>query len=177
MASLETVSATGEISSHLEKLLKDISSELSPEELKHAVSLIKSNFKGKFEDQEEQDLYSCLSLFANQGLVSEDNLTLLEFLTPKISKKEKIHEKVQGFKTIRQRGTKTKEELTGRVDDLEKVMTKLTTGSSSVVNLYGSSGVGKTTLAIEILSKWPTSNSAARGASRWFVRFTNFFAK
>ena len=156
MASLETVSATGEISSNFDKLLKDVSSELSPEELKRAVSSIKSNFKGKFEDQQEQDLYSCLHLFANQGLVSEDNLTLLErFLTPKTSKKERIQEKIQGFKTIRQRETKTKEELTGRVHDLQKVITKLTTGSSSIVSLYGSSGVGKTTLAIETLSKWP----------------------
>ncbi len=157
MASLETVSATGEISPDFDKLLKDVSSELSPEELENAVSSIKRNFKGKFEDQEEQDLYSCLHLFANQGLVSEDNLTLLErFVTPKTSKKESIKEKIQGFKLIRQReAVKTKKFLTGRVHDLEKVMTKLTTGSSSVVNLYGSSGVGKTTLAIETLSKWP----------------------
>ncbi|XP_078383042.1 uncharacterized protein LOC144665649 isoform X2 [Oculina patagonica] len=157
MASLETVSATAEISPHFDKLLKEVSSELSPEELKHAVSSIKSVFKGKFEDQQERDLYSCLHLFANQGVVSEDNLTLLErFVTPKTSKKESIQEKIQGFKTIRQQeAVKTKEDLTGRVHDLEKVMTRLTTGSSSVVNLYGSSGVGKTTLAIETLSKWP----------------------
>ncbi|KAL9961841.1 hypothetical protein ACROYT_G030868 [Oculina patagonica] len=157
MASLETVSATGEISPHFDKLLKEVSSELSPEELKRAVSSIKGVFKGKFEDQQERDLYSCLHLFANQGLVSEDNLTLLErFVTPKTSKRERIQEKIQGFKTIRQRETvKPKEDLTGRVHDLEKVMTRLTTGSSSVVNLYGSSGVGKTTLAIETLSKWP----------------------
>ena len=156
MASLETVSLTGDISPHFDKLLKDVSSELSPEELVQAVSSIKGNFKGKFEDQQEQDLYSCLHLFANQGLVSEDNLTLLErFVTPKTSKKERIQEKIQIFKSLRQRETKTKEELTGRDNDLKQVMTKLKTGSSSVVNLYGSSGVGKTTLAIETLSKWP----------------------
>ena len=156
MASLETVSATEEISSTFDKLLKDVSSELSPEELRQAVSSIKSNFKGKFEDQQEQDLYPCLRLFANQGLVSEDNLTLLErFVTPKTSKKETIQEKIQGFKTVRQRETKTKEELTGRDNDLKQVMTKLTTGNSSVVNLNGSSGVGKTLLAIETFSKWP----------------------
>ena len=156
MASLETVSATGEISPHFDKLLRDVSSELSPEELRHAVSSIKCNFKGKFEDQKEQDLYSCLHLFANQGLVSEDNLTLLESFvnTPRTSKKKSIQEKIQGFKSNRLQEVKTREELTGRGDDLENVMTKLTTGSSSVVNLYGSSGVGKTTLAIETLSKW-----------------------
>ncbi|XP_020602576.1 uncharacterized protein LOC110041607 isoform X2 [Orbicella faveolata] len=155
MASLETVSATGEVSSHFDELLRDISSELSPEELEHAVSLIKSNFKGIFENQEKQDLYSCLCLFANQGLVSGDNLTLLKFLTSKTSKNERIQEKIQGFKAIRQREKEKKDELTGRFNDLKQVMAKLTTGSSSVVNLYGSSGVGKTTLAKETLSKWP----------------------
>ena len=156
MASLETVSTTGvEISSNLDKLFTDVSSELSPGELKEAVSLIKSNFKGKFEDQEDQNLYICLRLFAEQGLVSENKLTLLEFLTPKATKKERIQEKIQRFKSIHQRATKTEEELTGRVNDLEKIMTKLTTGSSTVVNLYGSSGVGKTTLAIETFAKWP----------------------
>ncbi len=160
MASLETISVAREISPHFDQLLKEVSSELSPEEQKHAVSSIQSIFKGKFEDQQERDLYSCLHLFANQGLVSEDNLTLLErFVTPKTSKKESVQEKIQDFKSIRQlEAVKTKEDLTGRVHDLEKVMTMLitTTGSSpSVVNLYGSRGVGKTTLAIETLSKWP----------------------
>ena len=152
MASLETVSATDEISSNLDKLFKDVSRELSPDDVKKAVSLIKCNFKGKFQDQEEQNLYSCLCLLANQGLVSENKLTLLEFLSPKTSKKERIQEKIQRFKSTCQR--ETKEELTGRVNDLKKVMTKLTTGNSRVVNLYGSSGVGKTTLAMETLSKW-----------------------
>ena len=153
MASLETVSATGEISSNLDKLFKEVSSELSRDDVKKAVSLIKCNFEGKFEDQEEQNLYSCLCLLANQGLVSENKLTLLEFLTPKTSTKERIQEKIQRFKSICQQ--ETKEELTGRVNDLKKVMTKLTTGNSRVVNLYGSSGVGKTTLAMETLSQWP----------------------
>ena len=155
MASLETVSATGEVSSHFDQLLRDISSELSPEELKNAVSLIKRNFKGMFEDQEEQDLHSCLRLFAVQGLVSEDNLTLLLFLTSKTSKNERIQRKVHDFKDVRQRETEKKDELSGRVNDLKQVMIKLSTGSSSVVNLNGSSGVGKTVLATETLSKWP----------------------
>lgn len=135
MASLETVSATEEVSSHFEQLLRDVSSELSPEELKNALSLFTRNFKGIFEDQEEQDLYSSLRLFADQGLVSEDNLTLLLFLTSNTSKYERIQQKIQGFKEVRQRETGKKDELSGRVNDLKQVMTKLTTGSSSVVNL------------------------------------------
>ena len=155
MASLETSSATGDISPHFDKLLREISSELSPEELKHAVSSIKSNFKGEFEDQQEHDLYSCLHLFANQGLLSEDNLTLLESFvnTPRTSKKKSIQEKIQGFKSLCLQEVKTREELAGRGHDLEKVMTMLTAGS--VVNLNGSAGVGKTTVAVKTLSKWP----------------------
>ena len=158
MASLEA----GEISPRFDKLLKDVVGDLSPEELKYAVSSIKTNFeKGKFADKGDQDLYSCLHLFANQGLVSEDNLTLLEkfVVTPQTSKKEGIEAKIRGFKAIRLQENEeptaaTRKELTGRHTDLENVMSKLTTGGSSVLNLYGSSGVGKTRLATEVVSQW-----------------------
>ena len=153
---------TGEISLRFDKLLKDVVDDLSPEELKYAVSSIKTNFeKGKFADKGDQDLYSCLHLFANQGLVSEDNLTLLEkfVVTPKTSKKEGIEAKIRGFKAIRLQEIEeptaaTRKELTGRHSDLENVVSKLTTGGSSVLNLYGSSGVGKTRLATEVVSQW-----------------------
>ena len=162
MASLETPLRTGEISPRFDKLLKDVVDDLSPEELKYAVSSIKTNFeKGKFADKGDQDLYSCLHLFANQGLVSEDNLTLLEkfVVTPQTSKKEGIEAKIRGFKAIRLQEIEeptaaTRKELTGRHSDLENVMSKLTTGGSSVLNLYGSSGVGKTRLATEVVSQW-----------------------
>ena len=159
MASVETISASGEISPRLQKLLRGVSDELSPEELRHAVSSIKTNFRGKFEDQGEQDLYSCLQLFAKQGLVSEDNLTLLEgFLSPKTSKKKSLKEKIQQFKENRQQEVspgKGESGLTGRERDLKEVMAMFTTGSSCVVNLHGISGVGKTKLAMETISKWP----------------------
>ena len=162
MASLEAPLWMGEISPRFGKLLKDVVDDLSPEELKYAVSSIKTNFeKGKFADKGDQDLYSCLHLFANQGLVSEDNLTLLEkfVVTPQTSKKEGIEAKIRGFKAIRLQEIEeptaaTREELTGRHSDLENVVSKLTTGGSSVLNLYGSSGVGKTRLATEVLSQW-----------------------
>ena len=162
MASLEAPLWTGEISPRFDKLLKDVVDDLSPEELKYAVSSIKTNFeKGKFADKGDQDLYSCLHLFANQGLVSEDNLTLLEkfVVTPQTSKKEGIEAKIRGFKAIRLQEIEeptaaTRKELTGRHSDLENVMSKLKTGGSSVLNLYGSSGVGKTRLATEVVSQW-----------------------
>ena len=163
MASLEAPLWMGEISPRFDKLLKDVVDDLSQEELKYAVSSIKTNFEtGKFADKGDQDLYSCLHLFANQGLVSEDNLTLLEkfVVTPQTSKKEGIEAKIRGFKATRLQEIEeptaaTRKELTGRHSDLVNVMSKLrTTGGSSVLNLYGSSGVGKTRLATEVLSQW-----------------------
>ena len=156
MASITTASGTRLISPRFEKLLKDVAAELSQEELKHTVTSIKSNFQGKFNAQGEQDLYSCLYLFANQGLLSGDNLTLLErfIVTPKTSTKEGIVTKIQSFKETRSLEQTKRKELAGRKSDLTHIMTKLTSGQSSVLNLYGSTGVGKTRLATEALSQW-----------------------
>ena len=176
MASVETISAAGDISPCFQTFLRGVSDELSPEELRHAVSSIKTNFRGKFEDQGEQDLYSCLQLFAKQGHASEDNLTLLEgFLSPKASNKESLKEKNQQFKENRQREVSPgKEEsgLTDRERDLEKVMAVLITGSSRVVNLHGISGVGKTKLAIEFVSKWSGRTRNERRSFSCFKRFS-----
>ena len=156
MALTGIISASQEISPRFEKLLKDVTAELSPEELKHAVSSIKTNFEGKFNAKDDQDLYSCLHLFANQGVVSEDNLTLLEkfVVTPHTSNKATIEDKIHNFKATRPFQEPRKEELTGRNRDLTNVISMLTTDRSSVLNLFGSSGVGKTRLATEAFSQW-----------------------
>ncbi|XP_067018284.1 uncharacterized protein [Acropora muricata] len=156
MASVGVNSASQEISPSFEKLLRDVTANLSPEELRHAVSSIKTNFEGKFNAKDDQDLYSCLHLFANQGVVSEDNLTLLEkfVVTPHTSNKAMIEAKIHNFKATRPFQEPRKEELTGRNRDLTDVMSMLTTDPSSVLNLYGSSGVGKTRLATEAFYQW-----------------------
>ena len=160
----------------LQTFFRGVSDQLSPEEIRHAVWSIKNNFRGKFEDQGEQDLYSCLQLFAKQGLASEDNLTLLEgFLSPKASNKESLKEKNQQFKENRQQEVSPgKEEsgLTGRERDLEKVMAMLITGSSRVVNLHGISGVFKTKLAIETILKWSGKTRNERRSFSCFKRFS-----
>ena len=53
-----------------------------------------------------------------------------------------------------QQNNKAIEELKGRGKDLNDVMAKLR-GNKPILNLYGSSGVGKTTLGKEICLKWP----------------------
>ena len=165
MASLETmseeVSAYKEkISPHLDELLRDVTEELSAEEITSVVASIKNTFEGNFEVQKEHDLYSCLQLFTRQGFLSDQNLTLLErFVACKSSKKEDIKQRIEKFKLSRQVEVTPRQELKGREADLQAIMAKLA-GEPAIVNLYGSGGLGKTTLAKEICLKWPGKSVA-----------------
>ena len=165
MASLETMgegfSADKEkISPHLDKLLRTVTEELSAEEIASVVGSIKNTFEGNFEVQKEQDLYSYLQLFTRQGILSDQNVTLLErFVACKSSKKEDIKQKIEEFKLSRQLEITPRQELKGRETDLQAVMAKLA-GESPIVNLYGSGGLGKTTLGKEIRLKWPGKSMA-----------------
>jgi len=104
MASIKsTDSAMQNIAPHLDELLRRVTEDLEKEELETLVTSIKTTFKGTFELQHDEDLYSCLLLLANQGLLSNENLTLLEsFVAPKSSKKEGIKERIESFKRSRQ---------------------------------------------------------------------------
>lgn len=87
----------------LDQLLRYVASELEKEELESVVKSIKNTFKGTFEGQQDEDLYSCFLLFASQGLLSGKNLTLLErFVAPKTSKSKEIKQRIEHFKANRQ---------------------------------------------------------------------------
>ena len=147
-----------DISPHFDELLRSVTNLLTAEELTDVVESIKNTFEGNFQTQPDQDLYSCLRLFATQGLLSEENLTLLErFVACKSSKKKGITNRIEKFKLSRQQEVKPslpRETLKGRESALNVVMSKLA-GDQAIVNLYGSSGMGKTTLGKEICLKWP----------------------
>lgn len=102
--SLQPDSAIQDIPPDLDELLRGVAGDLESEELETVVNSIKNTFKGKFEDQFDQDLYSCLLLLASQGLFSGGNLTLLErFVASKSSKKEGIMQRIDNFKLRRQK--------------------------------------------------------------------------
>lgn len=147
-----------DISPHFDELLRSVTNLLTAEELTDVVASIKNTFEGNFQTQPDQDLHSCLRLFATQGLLSEENLTLLErFVACKSSKKKGITNRIEKFKLSRQQEVKPslpRETLKGRESALNVVMSKLA-GDQAIVNLYGSSGMGKTTLGKEICLKWP----------------------
>ena len=148
----------GEISPHFDELLRDVTDALTAEELKDVVASIKNTLEVNSQAKTDQDLYSHLRLFATQKILSEENLTLLErFVACKSSKKEGITKRIEKFKKNHLQSGEPKvsgQAIKGRDLDLNLIMAKLT-GAKEIVNLYGSGGVGKTTLGKEISLRWP----------------------
>ena len=157
MASTEasTLVDTSPSSPGLIHLLKDISSKFSPEESEDVVQPLKSIYGERFSSLENQDLLSCLELLHKLGYVSNTKLTLIkEFVAPKSNKKKDINDAIDNFKASHPPQVDLENELEGRSDDLKRITEKLVTGQLPVVNLYGSAGVGKTTLAKKVCAEW-----------------------
>ena len=139
-----------------QELFKNISSKFNPAESEDVVRSLKQTYGGKFETLDNQDLLSTLQLLLRHGFVSDNKLTVIEeFVARKSKQKEQIKEMIKSFKDSRKQEVDSQKELSGRQDEISKISKKLETkGQSLVVNLFGSAGVGKTTLARRVCSKW-----------------------
>ena len=143
-------------SSHpLNRLFRDISLKFSPEEAEDVVKSSKSIYGEQFNSLDNQDLLSCLNLLYELGYVSNTKLTLIkDFVAMKSNKEKDISDTIDNFKASFPPQADPEKELQGRSDDFKNIRKRLETGQPSVVNLHGSAGVGKTTLAKEICTKW-----------------------
>ena len=139
-----------------QELFTNISFKFNPTESEDVVQSLKRIYGGKFNSLDNRDLLSSLHLLLKHGFVSDNKLTLIEeFVAPKSKQKEQITEIIKSFKESREQQVDPDKELRGRQDEIKKITKKLETkGQSLVVNLFGSAGVGKTTLAKRVCSKW-----------------------
>ena len=139
-----------------QELFTNISSEFNTAESEDVVQSLKRNYGGKFKTLNNQDLLSTLQLLLKHGFVSDNNLTLIEkFVAPKSKQEEQIKVMIKSFKDSQKQQVDRDNELPGRQVEIKKITKKLETkGQSLVVNLFGSAGVGKTTVAREVCSKW-----------------------
>ena len=142
--------------SGFQELFTDISFKFDRTESEDVVQSLKRNYGGKFNSLDNQDLFSSLQLLLKHGFVSDNKLTLIEeFVAPKSKQEEQIKKIIKSFKDSREQQVDSEKELPGRQDEIKKITEKLETiGQSLVVNLFGSAGVGKTTLAKKVCSKW-----------------------
>ena len=143
----------------LQQLFKDISTKFDPTESENVVQSLKKNYGGKFNSLDDRDLLPCLQLLEKHWYVSDNKLKLIEdFVAPKSNKEELIKKDIEMFKASRPAAPDPDKELQGRDNEIKKINKKLESGHTSVVNLFGSSGVGKTRLAGEVCSQWRGNN-------------------
>ena len=142
-------------SDELNHLFEDISSKFSSVEATEVVKTSKRIYGKQFERLQNEDLLSCLNLFFKFGYVSNGKLTLMrEFVASKSKNEEEIKRTIDNYMQVKTLKVKSEKQMTVRDDDITKITGRLKAGRPSIVNLHGSGGVGKTTLAKEICAKW-----------------------
>ena len=147
-------SSMAEGSSELNQLFRDISSKFSPAESEDVVKSSKRIYGEQFKSLGNQDLLSCLDRLCKFGYISSKKLTLIkEFIATRSNNEQDINKRVEDFEISRPSQPEPEKELHGRIEEFKEITEKLKM-KPFVVNLYGSAGVGKTTLARNICDKW-----------------------
>ena len=141
--------------SELNRLFRDISSKFSSVEAAEVVKSSKRIYGEQFESLQNEDLLSCLNLFFKFGYVSNGKLRLLrDFVASKSKNEGEIKKAIDNYVKVNPRQVDSEKQMQGRDNDITKITGRLKAGRPSIVNLHGSGGVGKTTLAKEICAKW-----------------------
>ena len=139
----------------LNHLFRNISSKFSPVEAAEVVKSSKRIYGEQFGGLESEDLLSCLNLFLKLGYVSNEKFTLLrDFVASKSNNKEEIKKTIDNYIQVNPFQVASEKKIQGRDNDITKITGRLKAGRTAIVNLHGSGGVGKTTLAKEICAKW-----------------------
>ena len=154
-AQSKMASTLAESSSELHQLFKDISFRFSPAESEEVVQSLKRIYGEQFNSLGNQDLLPCLDRLHKLGYVSSTNLTLIKkFVAPKSNNENDINERIESFKASHPHQVEPEKKLQGRSGEIRKITKILQVGQPPVVNLHGSAGVGKTTVAKEVCAKW-----------------------
>ena len=141
--------------SGLNHLFGDISSKFSSVEAAEVVKSSKRIYGEQFEGLQNEDLLSCLKLFFKFGYVSNVKLTLIrDFVASKSNNEEEIKKIIDNYIQFNPLQVDSEKQMQGRDNDISQITGRLKAGRSSIVNLHGSGGVGKTTLAKEICANW-----------------------
>ena len=139
----------------LQQLFKVISPKFKAVESESIVKTLKKNYGGKFHLLDSHDLMNCFQLLEKHGYVSDNKLNLIEdFVATKSDEEKLIKKDIDRFKASRLGKDDPEKKLQGRSEEIKIINKKLESKDTVVLNLFGSSGVGKTKLAIEVCSQW-----------------------
>ena len=148
-------SVFGDRPNELNHLFGDISRKFSLVEAAEVVKSSKRIYGEQFESLQNEDLLSCLKLLLKFGYVSSGKLTLIrDYVASKSSNKDEIKKTIDNYIQVNPLQVESQKQMQGRYNDMTKITGRLKAGRSSIVNLHGYGGVGKTTLAKDICAKW-----------------------
>ena len=145
--------ASLEIRPELDELLRGIADSFTPQALKEVVQSTKKTLRGNFAGLPDDDLLPVLRRLRKDGIVNEENVTVLEkFYAPKASKRDEISRKIEAYKSSHKSASVKK--ATGRSREINEILETLGQERIHIVNVFGSGGVGKTTVAEQVHSQW-----------------------
>jgi len=141
--------------SELDHLFGNISSKFTSVEAAEVVKSAKRTYGEQFGVLQNEDLPSCLNLLRKFGYVSKGKLTLIrDFVASKSENEEEIKKTIDNYIQDNPLQVESEKQMQGRDNDITKITGRLQAGRPPIVNLHGSGGVGKTTLAKDICAKW-----------------------
>lgn len=157
------------ILSNFDNSFRKIDDSLTVKEKIDYSQAVKQIYLGKINILDEKDFYHTQKELHRLGAINvEDGLSLLSGITKNAAKNEEIQGIIKEYKP------EEKNKIVGRTDDIKAICKKLGNVNVPGINLFGESGVGKTTLAQEV-AKSLDGFKAITVDLRDIVEMTNVF--
>ena len=135
----------------LNSLFDQVSQKFDQTEAADVIHELKRRFPNKQLSFDQTDLYGALKQLYVLGDVDQDgDQKVLEILSKKASKKDDIFNLINIYKKA---SAPRKDDFVGRDADVSNIIKLVTDPRVPGINLFGDSGVGKTTLAKEVSRK------------------------
>lgn len=157
------------ILSNFDNSFRKIDDSLTVKEKIDYSQAVKQIYLGKINILDKKDFYHTQKELYRLGAINaEDGLSLLSGITKNAAKNEEIQGIIKEYKP------EGKNKIVGRTDDIKAICKKLGNVNVPGINLFGESGVGKTTLAQEV-AKSLDGFKAITVDLRDIVEMTNVF--
>ena len=135
----------------LNSLFDQVSRKFDQTEAADVIHELKRRYPTKQHCFDQTDLYGALKQLYVLGDVDQDgDQKILEILSKKASKKDDIFNLINIYKEA---SAPRKDDLVGRDSDVSNIIQLVTNPHVPGINLFGNSGVGKTTLAKQVSTK------------------------
>lgn len=144
--------------SQLDDIIKEIDRNYSKEILEQAIGFTKRTLGGNFLKLSNDSIAPCLEELRKQGRITPQKPGLLEYYA---KDNKTIVEKIKSLKEQSMKEREKESEFIGREEDVRAVADHLMNEETMIMTLHGDPGVGKTTLADEVVNLLKSQDQVA----------------